>query len=357
MIKLASLFRLHKLNLFTFTAVLSLSLLHAESAGGYIADYTPVSPKDRKHVIRLESISEAVLKEGKELKVGCASLRLPETGNDLEIYGKTTDGRTWKISKQYYGLGTCILKQDLDKNGVEDIVLIQSTGACGIAPPAVLTTLLFDRKHQPFPMEVTGYFAANDHAWEAKEQYGTVEDLVRIGSDPRAVLICNQLDYAILGGRNRSFWRTILYRCEEGRWKRMNSYNSNSQPMLVRYTFKANKKVISTPVPALKRFDDIQFTRSHESTCKNASIDAAEFEQNGSLKCLTLSGRRFQDGERNFAFTYLIHSDAKKNIEMVCSNSDAFGSILKKAAEEHTRVKFFAPNENRLPLYIWQLDN
>ncbi len=348
---------------FALTLAILLAVLDSGRVNAYLKEYAPLRSSDLKNVFKLKTVSEEGLKQGKTIKIGSAEMKLPKDGDDIIFSGVDNNGKPWTLTKYYYGLGTCYFTGDLDGNRSEDIVLLQATGACGIAPPAVLTALLFDREGRPFPFETSGYFGADDNSWNAKNKFGKIEDLIQIGSDRRAVLICQQLDSSEIGGRNRSYWRNILYRAVNGRWQRISTYEGKSVPMLVRYTFKSNHRVIPPPVPSLKVFDDGVYSGTIEGTgrgsqsCKTGKLMSADFTESGEITKIQLdSGTQISSHWRTFFSPFLVHA-TRKRLDIISLESTKGKAALREAANKKSKIRYFPGSiPGELPLYIWLID-
>lgn len=342
---------------FIATALLNfLPIFFAGSAHAYMEGYTPLSAADKNNKVKLATISDAGLRDGKVLTMAGADVNLPAEGDSIVFTGKDSNGKTWVLSKHYYGLGTSFFTADLDGNGETDIVLLQATGACGIAPPAVLTTILFDKQKRPFPTETSGYFSAADDAWTAKSKTATIDDIIQIGQDKHAIIVCNQLAYAEIKGKSHSYWRTQMYRIADGRWQKLASYNAHRLPMIVRYTQKPNEKVIPTPVPALNTYEDGSFSMLQEKTCKRGRLQEVSFKDD-EIAIVKIGTDTFNEPARwGFFQSFVIHSMPEK-YEVMSLDIPETKNLLKRWVNEKKQVKYSAPSmKGRFPLYTWVSD-
>lgn len=338
-----------------FAALIALSqLIHGQTAFAYLDDYTPLIREDRQRVVRLDTVKDTGLKDGKAVEIASARMSLPAEGNDITFTGKDKNGKPWKLIKQYYGLGTAFFTRDLDCNGTKDIIIIQATGGCGIAPSAVLTFLLFDGNGRPFPMEVSGYFNADEAAWSASKPIATIDDIITIGNDERAVVVCNQLDSAETKGRSHSYFRTILYRAINGRWQRLQNYQDKPVPMIVRYTHRPNQKVIQNPLMVLRSFDDCTFGATEEKACKKGVISKLQLEENGSVKALYITPDFRCEPNRWSFFETFVFRDDRDGFEVCALDSEPAKNWLRSAIDKKQEIRF-APSSNpgSLPLFFW----
>lgn len=342
---------------FVATALLNfLTIFFAGSAHAYMEGYTPLAAADKNNKVKLATISDAGLRDGKVLTMASADVNLPAEGDSIVFTGKDSNGKTWVLSKHYYGLGTSFFTADLDGNGETDIILLQATGACGIAPPAVLTTILFDKQKRPFPTETSGYFSAADDAWTAKSKTATINDIIQIGQDKHAVIVCNQLAYAEIKGKSHSYWRTQMYRIADGRWQKLASYKAHRLPMIVRYTQKPNEKVIPTPVPALNTYEDGSFSMLQEKTCKRGRLQEVSFKDD-EIAMVKIGTDTFNEPARwGFFQSFVIHATPDK-YEVMSLDIPETKNLLKGWTNEKKQVKYSAPSmKGRFPLYTWVSD-
>lgn len=263
------------------TAVLSVACMPALSM---YSDYTPVRPSDQKKKFALKPVKGSdTLREGRTISALGCTFEITEDGNELEIHGKESTSRPWKILKHYYGLGTAIFSADLDRNGKQDLVLLQATGACGIAPPAVLTIILFDNNNFPNIAEFNGFASMDGDDWEGKRKVAQIDDIVDLDGDGKAEVITEQLDYADVRGKTRSFWRTVLYSASAGHLQKRTKYQSYSMPMIVAYKYNANHRVVDAPMPELKPFDDGSFARGKTVTARITDVKLNDYKHVGTI--------------------------------------------------------------------------
>jgi len=330
-------------------------LQSAPRAMAYIEDYIPISVRDKKQKLSLNTVSDSGLRDGKVVKIASAEMSLPENSDDLVFASKDSTGKKWTLAKTYYGLGSAFFTADLDQNGKLDIVILQATGGCGIAPNAVLTTIMFDKSGRPFPTETAGYFSCPDPDWGQKSKVTVLDDLVTFGADKHAILICQQLDSAEIRGRSHSYWRIPIYRANNGRWERVSNYKNNTVPMMVRYTNKGNLKVIPHPVPVLREYEDLSFTRADETKCRVGVIKDLKLEEKR-IKRLQIDNEVYDQPNWKFLQPFLIR-ETKDCLELMALDSDKSIDLLQKAPEAATRVRYSKPlKKGTAPLYLWILD-
>ena len=330
-----------------------------KSSINYIEDYTPVLPRDRTRKVVLKTVPHK-LTSGEVVKADGVSMKLKDD-DVLLVSGSTKNGKPWTLTKHYFGLGTCIFTADLDLDGVQDLIFLQATGACGIAPPAVLTVIMFDALRRPFPMEVTGYFSADQSSWNAKNKEGTIDDLILVGEDEHAVLICNQLDSALGKDRNRTYWRTLMYQASHASWHLLKSYNGKKLPMLVRYTYKPNSKTIPDPVPALAHFDDGSYGITRDKLCRSGKITGLGFDKDDSERALNgikIDTKLFKETDRwKSFFSSFIIRDGADSYDVLSLDTKDGAKLLRTCQENGTMVRYLPRSiPDGLPLYLWIKD-
>jgi len=331
------------------------SLQSVQQARAYIEEYIPVSVQDKKQKLSLKTVRDAGLKEGKVVKIANAEMTLPADSDDLVIAGKDSSGKKWTLKKTYYGLGSAFFTADLDQNGELDIVILQATGGCGIAPNAVLTTIMFDRSGRPFPAETSGYFSCPDPDWGEKSKTTVLDDLVSLGTDKRAILICQQLDNAEIRGHSHSYWRIPIYRANNCRWERVLKYRAKSVPMMVRYTNKGNVTVIPPPVPALREYEDLSFTRADEAKCRVGVIKDVQLEEKH-IKRLQINNDVYDQPNWKYLQPFLI-KETKDSLELMALDSEKAIKLLQQAVKTKTKVRFSKPSKpGATPTYLWILN-
>ncbi|MBX9669297.1 MAG: hypothetical protein K2X93_16855 [Candidatus Obscuribacterales bacterium] len=339
----------------TLAFTTALSSTEVESANALMRDYTPLLKADTSRPLKLQTIKDIGLRQGKVLDISGIEVKLSDDDDpNIQLSGIDANRKPWKLTKHYYGLGTALFVADLDNNGVKDIVLLQSTGACGIAPPAVLTSLMFDKEKRPMPFEVSGYFGTTDEHWDENRPVAFIDDLIRIGNDKHAILVCNQLDSAEVKGRNRSYWRTILYRADNGLWQRVSNYREKRLPMLVRYTYKPNHQVIPPAVPALAKYDDGGYDKRR---VKSGTISKFELDENNNVKSLVIDPDKFSNPLQWSFFSPFIIKDTLGGREIFGLSTRSGKELLREAGSRKRNARYLSPTVTQLfPMYIWLED-
>lgn len=220
------------------------------SAGqAFVSGYTPLAAADRHAHFKLKYLfDQEKLKKGKLLHQGL-EISLSEDGQDLLIAGRGETG-AWLVVKAFSGLGTRFYEGDLDGDGGADLVITSVTGGCGMAPPTVISTLMRDRSGHPHFFEMAGY-SGSDGA--------DTENIINlpISNRPRqqneqyrqgAVLVQECMAFRRVGGRDFSYWTTVLYRAANAGWHLVPYYREHKMPLVTRYRFQENHQLVKHPV-------------------------------------------------------------------------------------------------------------
>lgn len=319
-------------------------------AYAYFDGYTPISSKDTAKKFKLKTVISKDLKKGAILPIASAKMHLSETDENIYIEGTDIKGKPWQFKKKFAGLGTTFLTGDLDKNGVEDIILLQATGGCGLAPSHCLTIITFDKNKTPFVFETFGYFNWDDVANDDTPKKSTcfVDDIIDLDGDGRAELLVNELTSASGKTKYRSFWRTTILACKNARWQMLKSYQGNKLPMVVRYTNKPNVKLIAQPPYNLTPFEDPTSIKSLWKTGKLTSFKKGDDDHPTQM---SIDEKAIKAGGGNSG-NYLFY-DTDKKLEIISLELDRYYELLDAGAKEKKSIKYL-PNtiSGGFPIYI-----
>jgi hypothetical protein len=124
-----------------------------------------------------------------------------------------------------------VFEADLDRDGVQDAVLLMPTCGNGLAPQSHIVTVTFDKTGRPVPFEAEGYF---------EESGGGIDSLVDLNRDGKADLIFMNF--------NDGYWITNIYMLENAFWNRVpGQLGSRTFPLYTRFTTRANKNAVTPP--------------------------------------------------------------------------------------------------------------
>jgi len=172
----------------------------------------------------------------KSLTAGVSDISISENNGELQIHGKDKGSEGWSVklgdNNIYHSARFYV--SDLDRNGIDDLIILTPTGGNGWAPQSHLCTLTFDRLGRPVPFCADGYF---------EDLNNKIPDLVDLDGDGRAELIYANFD--------DGYWITTPYKIGNARWQKVTGkIGSRSYPLYVRFTNRENHK--ATP-PAKNR--------------------------------------------------------------------------------------------------------
>jgi hypothetical protein len=298
--------------------------------------------------------------------------KMPKDTSQIVFTGKDKKGKSWRLTTAYHpGGGVLRFTGDLDGNGVTDIVLLSSIGGCvgvgsyGIVPSNVFTAILFDKDGRPFPWELCGDFGTEDTNWYGKTNMPQIDELIRIGGDKKACLIVERYDFS----EGRSYWKTLLYRANDGRWDKLTTYQGHTlpllvqndgDPLLVQAAGEHNHKIISPPNKDLSAFEDGSCTVEDEKRCRYGKINSFSIDKNNrqklNLSCGTYTTTNdYDDSETRFT-PFIIH-ESKSSYELASFGTREAANILRRAALHKARIKYLSSSLARaMPLYLWILN-
>ena len=154
--------------------------------------------------------------------------------NMLTLQGQDKMRMSWRVD--LFPLWGCagawpVFEADLDRDGVQDAVLLMPTCGNGLAPSKHIMIVTFDNAGRPIPFEAEGYFEESGHGIDA---------LVDLNRDGRADLIFMNF--------NDGYWITNVYMLEDARWNRVQGGMSGRNfPLYTRFTTRANKAAVTPP--------------------------------------------------------------------------------------------------------------
>ena len=125
-----------------------------------------------------------------------------------------------------------LYRADLDRNGIQDLVIwLPSTGN-GLAPYAHLILMTFTREGRPCVFEPRGFYTASKTG---------VDDLLDLQGNGHTQLLDMQF--------NSGYWITSLYQVKDAKWQRVHGwFGKLSYPALTRFTYTPNRKIVLKPI-------------------------------------------------------------------------------------------------------------
>ena len=201
--------------------------------------------------------------------------------NTLLINGYDKGGKPWSFAAAAWGGCASVWTADLDKNGMEDLILALRT-TTGAKPPSQLIVLMFEKNGRPFPWATDGYFDVDNKG---------IKDLLDTDNNGKAELIRQSQD--------DGYWITSLYEASRSRWHRLHSIDGVSLPLYTRYTYASNKTAIKPPEYRHPFEADLSNDcNTHPTSSSRQFINSVEFSPSSNhsgVPCFLLSdGRRIR---------------------------------------------------------------
>lgn len=292
-------------------------------------------------------IKENLLPEKVNIGVSGAKLTKRSVGDDneeLTIVGKDKSGKEWSVilggTTAMHGFK--FYTADVDKNGIQDGVLLAYTMGNGTAPTRHIDTLTFDDAGRPILFEIEGYF---------HEVADGIFDVVDLNSDGHAEIIYMS--------HSAGYWVTSIYEANNARWKRMNGKHAErSYPLYTRFTNRPNRVAV-TPKAGKK------------ATSDDLSNDTPKFTgQLTSYKWANVSGSedivlnvKTAEGKKVFAspvswyssFSVIIDTTEGRRIFSMSADEKTFKAALDEVVKKKYEAAFFGQrgNEKTSPEVLW----
>jgi hypothetical protein len=198
--------------------------------------YLPLTPAELGNAFPLHKIAERspTVPAGQSM----AKIVWEDATEDSEfavhpqaLQGNDLAGKPWQVTLR--GLEHCrparIFHADLDKNGMEDVIVVRDGCGVGLAPPIWLDLITFERTGRPVLLSLSGYFFDGD------SDFAALRDL---NHDGKADLI--DMDW------HDGYWSTTVYQIHNGHWQRANGkFASRSYPLYTRFTERPNRKPVT----------------------------------------------------------------------------------------------------------------
>ena len=319
-------------------------------AWAFIQNYTPLDQSDLRSRFKLKFVSDGeALKKGKELTVAGCRLKL-KNEDVLEITGQDSDGKAWLVATGFSGLGTAIFTGDLDNNGIEDIVIIGVTGGCGWAPPRNFDSILLDQHRRPRLWGVQSYVFGDRNP--------QCYDLFKLGHDPRAVIVVESIVYHSVGDKDYSYWRTLLYRAENGGWQLLPQYRGHLMPLMVRFRFKSNHELAKVPPVDIRSFQNASTSAPSQKDMKEVTIKEIKSDDDGKIATIDFgSGPAPVDSANDWYYGTTVYRQADNLFSAAAYSTDLACQMLKDAASHKNRVKIpAATRPGCLPTEVWIIE-
>lgn len=271
-----------------------------------------------------------------------SSFEMDEEGGAV-VTGRDGGGAAWRVRLgNLSGYGSRLYAADLDRDGVQDLVIVSPTGGNGLAPSSHLFALTFDEKGRPVPFEADGYFEADARG---------VFDLLDIDRDGRAELLYMNFD--------DGYWVTTLYEAEGGRWRRVEgAHGRRRYPLYTRFTNRPNRR------PAAPRDGRNPFTPDLSTAAPTlrgtlASYEWADVSRSENIKLFVdgPEGGRVVCSPVAWYGSFGVVSDSAEGREVVTvyGNEGAAKALLDAALKAKSEVTLYGRRsaEGCSPEWLW----
>lgn len=270
-----------------------------------------------------------------------ASFAMDEEGRAV-VEGKDKGGAAWRVQLgNLSGYGSRLYTADLDRDKVNDLVILSPTGGNGLAPTHNLIALTFDEKGRPVPFEADGYF---------EEDARGLLDLIDIDRDGRAELLYMNFD--------DGYWVTTLYEAEGGRWRRVEgAHGRRTYPLYTRFTNRPNRRPVA-PKPGRHPFTPDLSTSVPKLRGTLDSYEWADVSQSENLKLFVNAerGRVACEPVAWFgSFGVVADSAEGREVVSVYGNEEAAKALLEAAVKAKSEVALYGRRsaEGCSPELVW----
>lgn len=270
-----------------------------------------------------------------------STFEMDEDGKAI-IKGRDKGGAAWRVRLgNLSGYGSRLYTSDLDRDGVQDLVILSPTGGNGLAPTSHLSTLTFDEKGRPVPFEADGYF---------QEDARGIFDLFDIDRDGRAELLYMNFD--------DGYWITTLYEAEGGRWRHVTgAHGRRTYPLYTRFTNRPNRRP-TVPRTGRKPFTPDLSNAAAALSGTLASYEWADVSQSEDVKLfVNADGRQVVCRPVAWfgSFGVVLDSDEGREVVTIYGNEEAAQELLKSAVQSKSEVVLYGRRsaEGCSPELLW----
>jgi hypothetical protein len=307
-------------------------------------DYLPLTGAETDRRFPVKSAGEVGgAPTARRISVGPsgANFEMDEEGRAV-VTGKDGGGAAWRVRLgNLSGYGAHLYTADLDRDRVNDLVIVAPTGGNGLAPTTHLIALTFDGRGRPLLFEADGYF---------QEDARGVFDLLDLDRDGRAELLYMNFD--------DGYWVTTLYEAEGGRWRRVEGTHARrTYPLYTRFTNRPNRRPV-TPKPGRKPFTPDLSNAAPVSRGTLASYEWADVSRSEDIKLfIEENGRRVTCSPVAWfgSFGVVVDSDEGREVVTVYGNEEAAQELLKAAVQAKSPVTLYGRRsaERCSPEWLW----
>jgi hypothetical protein len=270
-----------------------------------------------------------------------ATFEMDEEGRSV-LSGKDLGGAAWRVRLgNLSGYGSHLYTADLDRDGVQDLVIVSPTGGNGLAPSSHLIALAFDDRGRPVLFEADGYF---------QEDARGIFDLLDTDRDGRAELLYMNYD--------DGYWVTTLYEVSGGRWRRVEgAHGRRTYPLYTRFTNRPNRRP-TAPAPGRHPFTPDLSNAAPVLRGTLASYEWADVSQSEDIKLfVNTAGKRVTCSPVSWfgSFGLVAESEGGREVVTVYGNEEAAQELLKAAVQAKSAVTLYGRRsaEGCSPEWVW----
>lgn len=356
MLTSANVFRMRRIFLKRLSSSLLLLLFCAWPCVAQNHDYLPLSRAETDRRFPVKFIGETgggrpgYFGTGKDGAVAPARMKAGPAGSSFAmdedggavIEGKDKGGAPWRVRLgNLSGYGSRLYTADLDRDGVQDLVIVSPTGGNGLAPSSHLFALTFDEKGRPVPFEADGYF---------EEDKRGVFDLLDIDRDGRAELLYMNFD--------DGYWITTLYEVQGGHWRRVEGARGRrTYPLYTRFTNRPNRRP-TVPASGRKPFMPDLSNAAPVLRGTLAAYEWADIKQSENIKLfVNASDGRVTCSPVAWFGSFGVVADSAEGREVITiyGNEEAAKALLETAVNDRSEVTLYGRRsaEGCSPEWVW----
>ncbi|EFF1362949.1 hypothetical protein CBH05_000807 [Escherichia coli] len=175
---------------------------------------------------------------------------MPNDDSEWQLNGKDRAGKSWSVpvgGLQNMAGNAQLYRADLDRNGIQDLVIWRGISGNGLAPNAFLILMTFNQQGRPCVFQSDGFYSASETG---------IDDLLDLQRNGHTQLLDMQFD--------SGYWITSLYQVKDAKWQRVHGwFGKLSYPALTRFTYTPNRKLVLKPIAGRDpQTEDLALTQS-----------------------------------------------------------------------------------------------
>lgn len=124
-----------------------------------------------------------------------------------------------------------LYRADLDRNGIQDLVIWRGISGNGLAPNAFLILMTFNQQGRPCVFQSDSFYTASETG---------IDDLLDLQRNGHTQLLDMQFD--------SGYWITSLYQVKTPNGSVFTAGLASCYPALTRFTYTPNRKLVLKPI-------------------------------------------------------------------------------------------------------------